>query len=195
MTTKKRDELILSLSGSVSYQARRMHATLPQGLITRRDLESAAWLGAIQAVDRWDKATGVSLATFAEYRIVGEMNDYLRSLDPISRRLRTEYKAAVEAARLADSPHPSAPYFEVPIEKVANISDHLSYKRFRALEARLDLETIIARSKMTARELAVIRRYALDGERMKAIGQSCGLVESRVSQIRTAAMAKLRKAA
>src|ERR1017187_10448287 len=42
------------------------------------DLEGQGWIGAIQAVDRFDPTLGVKLNSFADRRIRGAIWDYLR---------------------------------------------------------------------------------------------------------------------
>lgn len=53
---------------------------------------------------------------------------------------------------------------------------------------------LLAISDLSEREEAVMRHYYVDGLAMKAIGTQLGITESRVSQIHTQAIAKLRAA-
>ena len=71
----EREAAILGLRHIVLHQARRFAA----GPDLRDDLIGEGWLGAIEAVDRYDPTSGATLATFATYRIRGAMVDYMRS--------------------------------------------------------------------------------------------------------------------
>lgn len=66
------------------------------------------------------------------------------------------------------------------------------------VETRLALESELVRlkrelSRLSARERLVIRLYDLESNTLRAIGDRLGVSESRVSQIRTGALARLRE--
>src|SRR5262245_12230110 len=79
----------LSYLPFVRTLARRVYRRLPPGTsVELRDLVQAGILGLVNAARSYDPATGVSLSSFAQYRIRGEMLDTLRGLDGVSRQLR-----------------------------------------------------------------------------------------------------------
>ncbi len=59
--------------------ARQKKKTLPHK-ITFEELQSAAYMGLVDAASRFDESKGFSFSTFAYWRIIGEMQDYLREL-------------------------------------------------------------------------------------------------------------------
>jgi RNA polymerase sigma factor for flagellar operon FliA len=198
-----REARILSLSRMVAIVAARTYRSIPRH-VDLEDLTGAGWVGAIGAVDRWDPKRGVLLETYAETCIRGAMQDYLRSLDDISRDHRRNFKAAVAAALLAGAPEPA------PLPSTVHLfilGDKGNEKRplleqlgrkdpgFARAEMRADIVTIFNRAKLLPRERSVMIRHYLGDEKMKAIGGEFGISECRVSQIRKRAVEKLRLAA
>ncbi|MCS6924380.1 MAG: FliA/WhiG family RNA polymerase sigma factor [Candidatus Binatia bacterium] len=71
----------------VRLVAERTHRRLPPGI----DLESlvhAGVMGLLEALQRYDPRRGVAFHAYARYRIQGEIMEYLRSLDWVSRSVR-----------------------------------------------------------------------------------------------------------
>lgn len=93
-SAKKSDNAILSDEQVESYLplvrkvAERVHRRLPPGI----DLDSlvhSGIVGLLQAIQRYDAKRGVAFQTYARYRIQGEIMEYLRSLDWVSRSVRS----------------------------------------------------------------------------------------------------------
>ncbi len=95
----QREELVESFLPLVRTLAERIHRRLPSGM----DLESlvqAGVMGLLEAIERYDPERGM-FQTYARYRIQGEIMEYLRSLDWVSRSVRAwGRKAAVARSRL-----------------------------------------------------------------------------------------------
>ena len=91
MTASEREATILSLKAQVEGVAGTVWARTPHTVLME-DLVSCGWIGAINAVDRYEPNRGVSLKSFAESRIRGAMLDYLRNVDPLSRIHRARVK-------------------------------------------------------------------------------------------------------
>ncbi len=71
-------------------------------LATREDLENSGIIGLLQALDSYDPARGAKFVTHAYRRIRGELIDYLRSIDALSRSDRrkvAEIYRAIEDLR------------------------------------------------------------------------------------------------
>ncbi len=66
-------------------------------LATREDLENSGIIGLLQALDTYDPARGVKFITYAYRRIRGELVDYLRSIDALSRSERRKVAEAYRA--------------------------------------------------------------------------------------------------
>lgn len=192
-----REERILSLQHSVHVIALAVARTLPR-TVRLEDLESAGWLGAIDAVDRWDPRTA-ELMTFAKWRIRGAIIDSLRLIDPLSRYARAKHKLAEKEAREKDEPLPHSPVRLISIEEIDPAQRWMTAGEEparRQTEARMTLASIMARSQpLTTNESIVIMRHEGHDEKLKAIGMDLGVKESRASQIRAKGLRKLRKAA
>jgi len=67
-------------------------------LATAHDLEGAALLGLLQALDSYDPGRGTQFVTHAYRRVQGALVDYLRSIDVLSRQRRRQLAEAQEAA-------------------------------------------------------------------------------------------------
>lgn len=77
---------------------------------------SAGALGLIIAVERFEPERGLKFSTFASKHIIGQIKDYCRSLDPLTRTTRKEF---AEAERIENAPlsfklaAPSKPKFDL----------------------------------------------------------------------------------
>jgi RNA polymerase sigma factor for flagellar operon FliA len=81
----------------VRFVAEKVHRRLPPGV----DLESlihSGVVGLLEALERFDPERGVEFEVFARYRIRGEVMQCLRSLDWVSRSVRS-WGRKMEAAR------------------------------------------------------------------------------------------------
>lgn len=95
---KKRDEMILENLGFVKRLAFKFHRAIPDE-VDLDDLISSGSIGLINAVDSFDESMGVPFRAHAQNRIVGEMLDFLRKNDWLSRQTRTRLKR-IEAETL-----------------------------------------------------------------------------------------------
>ena len=92
----------------VNNIARRFQRRLPP-CVTFDDLASAGMIGLIQAVDRFDQTRGLQFKTYAQHRIWGAMQDFLRDEDPLSRTERRRVRASVQCNGLRNSARDSQP--------------------------------------------------------------------------------------
>ena len=80
------------------FVAEKVHRRLPPGV----DLESlvhSGVIGLLEALDRFDPKRGVEFEVYARYRIQGEVMQCLRSLDWVSRSVRS-WGRKMESARV-----------------------------------------------------------------------------------------------
>lgn len=92
-----REEMVNSYLPLVRMVAEKVHRRLPPGV----DLESlihSGVVGLLEALERFDPTRGVAFEAYARYRIQGEVMQALRSLDWVSRSVRS-WGRKVEAAR------------------------------------------------------------------------------------------------
>src|SRR4029077_14899836 len=91
------EELVTKYLPLVRYVAESVHRRLPPGV----DLESlvhSGVVGLLEALGRYDPTRGVDFEIYARYRIQGEVMQCLRSLDWVSRSVRS-WQRKREAAR------------------------------------------------------------------------------------------------
>ena len=79
--------------------ARQTHARLPKG-VALDDLVSAAVMGLMDAVDRYDASRGVAFKAYAKHRIQGAVLDSLRATDWVPRAVRRRADTLTRARTL-----------------------------------------------------------------------------------------------
>jgi RNA polymerase sigma factor for flagellar operon FliA len=92
-----KEERITKYLPLVRFVAEKIHRRLPPGV----DLESlihSGVVGLLEALKRFDPQRGVEFEVYARYRIQGEVMQCLRSLDWVSRSVRS-WGRKIEAAR------------------------------------------------------------------------------------------------
>jgi len=98
-------------------------------------------VGLLEALQRYDERRGVAFQTYARYRIQGEIMEYLRSLDWVSRSVRAwGRKMAVARTRLAGrlgreaSPEEMASELGVPLTEYYRVDQKVSEATLLSLE-------------------------------------------------------------
>ena len=193
------------------------------------DLVGAGTLGLIDAVRKFNPAKGVTIESYARYRIRGAILDSLRDQDHASRdtrrkikkiesahhklefqlgrpasdpeiaealgmRLGKWYATAAELQRLGYNGTGSkvCPEFKHHVDE-DNIADDPSNDPFTLCYRREQREILQrALGSLTARERAIINFYYHEMLTMKEIAARLGIDESRVSQLHSGALARLR---
>lgn len=151
--------------------------------VDRDELVSLGALGWAEARARFDASRGVPFAGFAAMRIRGAILDGLRACDTLSRGERKRAKADCEptAQRIVSDESE----VDAAIAADADASEILQNEELRAeLRAALD--------QLPARERYIVQRHFFDDVPMRALGLELGVTESRISQIVTATIGKLR---
>lgn len=92
-----REEIVDAYLPLVRLVAERIHRRLPPGIDVSSLIHSGI-VGLLEALQRYDPKRGVAFQTYARYRIQGEIIEYLRSLDWVSRSVRA-WGRRVSAAR------------------------------------------------------------------------------------------------
>jgi RNA polymerase sigma factor for flagellar operon FliA len=83
-----RNQIVVHYSGLVHTHAARLSRKLP-AQVSYDEICSAAFDGLIEAVEAYNPARKAKFETFCQQRIAGAVMDWLRSLDPQSRTVRT----------------------------------------------------------------------------------------------------------
>jgi RNA polymerase sigma factor for flagellar operon FliA len=179
-----RDAAILQDLDLVNRIARRFQRRLPP-CVTFDDLASAGVVGLIQAVDRFDQTRGLKFKTYAQHRIWGAMQDFLRDEDPLSRTERRRVRASAPA-------HSATGYGTAP----ATVSlDQIPVRRLASPVQpafTLHAEVREARRCLSPRENRVIELLYDSGCQNREVAVEMHVNESRISQIKTRAISKLR---
>jgi RNA polymerase sigma factor for flagellar operon FliA len=97
-----RNVLVEHYAPLVHMQAARLSRKLP-AQINYDEICSAGYDGLIEAVEGYDPQKKAKFETFCQQRIVGAVMDWLRSLDPQSRTVRTFEKRRLSARELLDA--------------------------------------------------------------------------------------------
>jgi RNA polymerase sigma factor for flagellar operon FliA len=190
--------------GLVKTLAQRLAQRLP-AQVEMNDLISVGVLGLIDAASRYRPSLGVPFDAFARRRVHGAMLDALRELDwaPRSlRRLRRDMDAAIASlrhrlgrelrtldvgsGRQLDAPTPDGtPLIELCIDGSEDAVAQLERKELKAHLAR-------AIQHLPERERQILALYYQEELTLAEIGEVIGVCESRVSQLRSLAISRLR---
>ncbi len=199
--------------------ARKIARRVPLA-VRRDDLESAALLGLTEAANRYDSTRGEPFVAYASKRVRGAVLDELRRNDILTRRGRegarklSDAASAVEArvgraattqeiadqmgvpladvqearGRLAPTLVPLDENRDAPKSSVFAPPDEL------VANAERKKSVIAALQVLGERDLQILSMYFQDELTLKEIGHIMGVSESRVSQLRSRALSRLRKA-
>jgi len=215
-----RDALLLAHLGLVKYLAHRIGGRLA-GSTDYDELAGDGLLGLIEAVDRFDPSHGVLFKTYAEQRIRGAILDGIRARDWAPRSLRRAGRKLEEAiaeverrkGTTADEQE-IADELQMSIEELQELTMQARGIRLGSLPQNEDEgvepvspngDPLLAVEQREQRELVaeeieglpererfVLGLYYEKGLTLKEIGAVLDVTESRVCQIHTRAVARLR---
>lgn len=225
---EERKAIVAEFLPKIKSWTMRLKVTLPES-VDADDLFSAASVGLLESMDRFDKSKNVTFRTFAERRIKGAMLDSLRNLDFLPRNLRTRLKALdlqvkELTSELGRKPSVSeiVEYTKVDEDDVYRLLGLHENERLLSLDESVGgdednsslIDMIVGASispedevmkaglierlgdeidKLSEKEKQVVSLYYYEELTMKEIAEAMELTESRVSQIHSAVMQKLRR--
>lgn len=146
------------------------------------DVSSAAMIGLIGAVDRFDPRRGVPFEAYAALRIRGAVVDELRRVDERGRADRRP-----QGAELAVS-------LDLLLEKGTHqgpVADDGFTERFEQEDLKTRIQDALGR--LPARQREVIARYYGDELTLREAGAKMGVSEARACQIHGRAIQNLRR--
>jgi RNA polymerase sigma factor for flagellar operon FliA len=127
LTEEEKEQIVRDFLPQIKSWAQRARWGLP-GSVDMDELYSAAALGLIECLDKYDKTRNTAFATYVEYRVKGAILDALRGLDFLSRGARAKVKALEQAtgelsAKLGRTPTMGelAQYTDTPEDKLEEI--------------------------------------------------------------------------
>jgi RNA polymerase sigma factor FliA len=146
------------------------------------DLASAAVLGLIDAVDRFEPGRGVPFAAYASLRIRGSIVDELRRLDERGRGASAETPRAMSLDGLVEDEWQAF---------LATADDALD-EQFESEDLRTRVEGALEH--LPPRQREVLARYYADSLTLREAGARMGISEARACQLHGRAISNLRRA-
>lgn len=216
---REREEFALRYLPLVKYIVSRFYIKETSG-ITREDLFHWGIIGLMEAIDRFDENKGIKFETYAVKRIEGAIRDALRREDILTRGQREKYRRLmsiidsleeeeIEEKTVADKLGLDLSSYQELLEEISPIviSSIEELLEGRGLEIPDEKESIEDRiineelledlkkaiKRLTDREKQVLSLYYYEGLTLKQIGIVLGITESRVSQLHTQIILKLRR--
>jgi RNA polymerase sigma factor FliA len=145
----QRNLLVERYAPLVQMQAARLSRKLP-AQVTYEELCSAGYDGLIEAVEAYDPEKKAKFETFCQQRIIGAIMDWLRTLDPQSRTVRTFEKRRYRVAETLENKLGRPPTHEETAEamdmpndrfaELVRISQRGREVHFSALDPRVGLD-------------------------------------------------------
>jgi RNA polymerase sigma factor for flagellar operon FliA len=209
-----KEQIVLEHAPLIRYIVNRIAVRLPSH-IDLDDLHNTGVIGLMDAIEKYDPEKNCKFKTYAEFRIKGAILDQLRSLDWVprsvrqkGRRLERAYGEVEQRLGRSASEEEVADSLGLQIDKFHEllnadgertgsyadiVEDVHSENPFSALKQqetrRVIAETI---SSLPEKERLVLSLYYYEDLNMKEIGSILGITESRVCQIHTKAVGRLR---
>ncbi len=196
----------------------RLVRKMPQE-IALDDLLGAGWVGLVEALGRRTaEMSEDEFAAYASHRIKGAMLDYLRSLDPLSRKMRGASKTIARTIRDLSARHGRAPEepeiareMGLELEAYRTLLGQVAHADFARLDvtevqapsesegpdllaSRKELLALIARSieHLPPRLQLVLGLHYQEEASLREIGLVLGVTESRVCQLHAEAIHRIR---
>ena len=162
--------------------ARRVHL-VDHPLADADDIQSAALLGLIDAVDRFQPGRGVPFEAYASLRIRGAIVDELRRVDERGR-----------GAASHDRPRALSldGLVEDEWQAVLAVEDDEVDERFELADLRSRVQQALAT--LPPRQREVLARYSAESLTLREAGQRMGISEARACQLHGRAIHNLRRA-
>jgi RNA polymerase sigma factor for flagellar operon FliA len=185
--------LIERYAAMATSVARRMR--VPTGaLMGRDDIESAALIGLIDAVDRFDPDRGVPFEGYAGLRIRGAILDELRRVDDRSRGERRRARIVAEDQEPEIAAYGQTLSLDMLLETGDRdwaADDDESLDRYEAQDMRSRVESALRCLPPRQREL--LARYYGDALTLRESAERMGISEARACQLHGRAIQNLRR--
>jgi RNA polymerase sigma factor FliA len=209
--TAARERLVVAYSPMVKFVAGRLGAGLPSH-VDDADLISYGLMGLIGAIERFEPERGIKFETFAMTRIRGSIIDELRSLDWVPRSVRARARE-IEVAQTRLEHELQASLLEIANSSVyaldelwaisdssgdqVSLLDTISDPTAADPQEALDTSEVKDRlaeaiESLPEREQLVVALYYYENLTLREIGEVLGVTESRVSQLHTKAVMRLK---
>jgi RNA polymerase sigma factor for flagellar operon FliA len=211
-----RDRLILTYAPLVKFVAGRLGSGLPAH-VDDGDLVSYGLLGLIGAIERFDPDRKIRFETYAISRIKGAILDELRALDWVPRSVRTRARDIERAIGELERRLGRAPTDDEIAQQLGITQDELDERLTEISRSSIvaldelwiedttgaDPQDALARTllketlseaieRLSERERSVVTLHYYEELTLREIGEVLGVSESRVSQLHTKAVLRLK---
>jgi RNA polymerase sigma factor for flagellar operon FliA len=197
MYTKTKKELVLEHLPLVKKVANKIYRRIPEGAVEFEELVNTGVIGLIKAIDKYDEKKA-KFSTYAYIKIRGEILDYLRKLDFLPRSVREKIKNG----EIKDLKEEIISFISIE-EKLFSDSDRFTVKDTLSSSEPTPEEKILledakeklvrAIKELSEKEQLVLQLIFVEELDLKSIGEILGISVSRVSQIKSSALKKLRE--
>jgi len=219
--TREQERLIRENMALVGHMVREMLFKVPPH-VHRDDLASAGYTALVTAAQAYDAGRGIPFGRFAAMRVRGALLDELRSMDWATRSVRARARRADVArqeltGKLGRTPTPTelAELLGVAVGELSNVDDDVQRAAVLSLQGfSAGAEDMVTDTDLNPEEMLLHRErigYLHDAvaalpERLRFVVEASflrerplaevaaelGVTESRVSQLRTEALALLK---
>jgi RNA polymerase sigma factor for flagellar operon FliA len=204
MAEHDRQAIALEHIGLVKKVASKIFYKLPPCDIEFDDLVNTGMIGLMKAIDKYDREQA-KFSTYAYIKIRGEILDYLRSLEVVPRTMKEKIKKEEEENPDAKPLPLSNAAVLVSMEKALNI-DGANYRLIDTLVssdrspeeetelAEMGEKIAMAMQRLSDKERTVLQMLFFEERDPKEVTLLLHISASRVSQLKSQAVGKLKTA-
>ena len=200
MEKKEREKLILENISLVKKVASKIYYRLPKGDIEFDDLVNVGVIGMMKAIEKYD-SDKAKFSTYAYIKIRGEILDYLRSLDIVPRTVRDKIKKEPPLEEGKSVPLSNTAVM-VSIEKALSSDESLKIVDTLVSKRETPEEEVIKEDQkekllqaidlLSEKEKKVLQMLYFEEKDLKSVADEINVSVSRVSQIKSEAIKKLK---
>ena len=200
VTVEQKQQIILDNTALVKKVASKIYFKLPRDAgIEFDELVNTGIIGLIKAIDKFDDSKA-QFSTYAYIKIRGEILDYLRSLHVMPRSMREKIKKEKEEGK--DIPLSNLAIM-ISMEKALGseegaprlidimVSEDLSPED-QAISSQMGDMLAEAMEQLNEKERKTLQMFFFEEREPKEIAAYLGISQSRVSQIKSQAVKKLK---
>ena len=200
LSAERKQQIILENTPLVKKVASKIFFKLPRDAgIEFDELVNTGIIGLIKAIDKFDESKA-QFSTYAYIKIRGEILDYLRSLHIMPRSMREKIRKEKEEGK--DVPLSNLAIM-ISMEKAIGgddnslrlidviVSEDLSPED-QAIHSQIGEKIVEAMEQLSEKERRTLQMFFFEEKEPKEIASALGISQSRVSQIKSQAIKKLK---
>ena len=181
--------------------------------LEKSDFDQFAFMGLLQAIERYDPFSSCRFETFARYRIIGSISDGLvqsserASAYSTTRRIERDRVTSLMRVKSVDDIFDPVDNLRDLVANLAigilietitekhtdSLADHTTQNAYESLQFNQMSRTLLEEVDMLpSREKTVVKRHYLEDMTFKLIAKLLGLSKGRISQLHKSALQRLR---